>query len=102
MLFVMICCINYSRDSSFDKKSTGSLKINTKSSQTAISGNFPIQLAMCNITYVTTDSFNLRLLIHVHNGDHDTRTIKTVSSHEHVIIPKMRVTLYFIGAYQWN
>ena len=78
----------YFRDSSFDKKSTSSLKITTTSGQTAISGSFPIQLAMCNITYVTTDSFFVKLLIHVHNGDHDTRTIKTVSNQEHMIIPK--------------
>ena len=76
---------NY-RDSSFDKTSTGSIKVTTSSGQTAISGSFPIELTMCNITYVTANSVYSQLLVHVHNGDSDTRTIKTVSSCENMTL----------------
>ena len=70
----LLCCC---RDSKFDKITSSSFEIKTKSGDVAVSGNFPVVLSMCNITYITTTQDYRTLLVNVHNGyTSDSRTIQ--------------------------
>lgn len=76
-----IILITYAyRDSSFNKEpSLALVELKTSSGASLLKGNFTYKLTSCNVTYITTNANYSQLLIHIHNDNKDTRTIKTVS-----------------------
>lgn len=69
----------HTRDSSFNKEpSLALVELKTSSGASLLKGNFTYKLTSCNVTYITTNANYSQLLIHIHNDNKDTRTIKTV------------------------
>ena len=68
----------FTSDSKWDSVKTGQIRIVTDKQSVAMDGKFNVDLNFCNITYVTTDANYSSLLIHLHNGLSEKRTVSKV------------------------
>ena len=79
---VILSSLNTYRNKAFDSSTSATIEIKSSSSVKLVSGSFPVTINFCNITYVTTTPNYATLLIHVHNGYTDTKTVQKVSNYE--------------------
>ena len=66
------------RDSKWDKTTSGTVKIASDNGSVILEGTFDVHINWCNITWVATDTKYSTLLVHVHNGLSEPRTIVKV------------------------
>ena len=83
----------------FDTIDSATFELHTAAGIVAINGSFPVVINYCNITYVTTTTDYSVLLIHVHNGYNDFRTIQTVSD---LLIGSAQCYALVAGHCEWD